>query len=156
MITICEGVLEDRESLLRLMNSQENFNSQEKEVAAEVIDDALSKKDKEYLVLVAHTADGEVVGFLCYGLIPLTENSYDLYWIAVDPRKGKLGIGSLMLQEMEKKLRGRNAVVYIDTSSTDSYQKARNFYKKNGYSTACELKDFYRTGDHKLVFRKEL
>ena len=46
--------------------------------------------------------------------------------------------------------------IYVDTSSTPLYEPARSFYEKHGYHVACLLKDFYREGDHKMIFMKEV
>lgn len=157
MITIHEITPADREPLIRLCQVQKNFNSQEIEVAIEVIDDALNPTKNDYQILTARTAQGEVVGFICYGAIPLTEQRFDLYWIAVDPSHGRQGIGKLLLAEMEQRLTiHRPALIYVDTSSTPGYDAARGFYEKNGYTVAATLADFYRQNDDKVVYVKAL
>ena len=47
-------------------------------------------------------------------------------------------------------------MVYVDTSSTHGYDRARSFYEKNGYTVACVLPDFYRAGDDRVIYRKTL
>jgi ribosomal protein S18 acetylase RimI-like enzyme len=135
---------------------QPNFSPLEIEVAIEVIDEAL-KPGGDYVLLVAVLAQNQPVGYICFGLIPLTVGRYDLYWVAVDPASGRQGIGSLLLQAMEESIRRQGAAhVYVDTSSTTGYTPARAFYEKHGYQVACVMADFYRTGDNKVVFRKEI
>jgi ribosomal protein S18 acetylase RimI-like enzyme len=66
-------------------------------------------------------------------------------------------VGRRLLARMEAELRGQGpAKVYVDTSSTPSYDRARGFYEKNGYQVACVLHDFYRDGDDKVIYLKEL
>jgi ribosomal protein S18 acetylase RimI-like enzyme len=155
MITIRKARSNDRGGLLALVAAQDNFTVLEQEVAEEVIDDGLTGKD-DYEILVAVAPGGELVGFICFGPIPLTECAFDLYWIATLPSHGRQGLGASLLAAMEEQLRPVKAVVYIDTSSTPEYAKARGFYEKHGYRIAAQLKDFYHPGDDRVIYRKEL
>ena len=155
MIPIRKATEDDRAGLLALVAAQDNFTVLEIEVATEVIDDGLTGKD-DYEILVGVEPAGEVIGFICYGPIPLTECSFDLYWIATLPSHGRQGLGGRLLAAMETELRRATGVVYIDTSSTPGYDKARAFYEKHGYQVAARLKDFYHPGDDRVIYRKEL
>lgn len=156
MMTIRPATIDDREGLLQLVALQDNFTDAEKEIAREVIDDSLFQRD-DYRLLVAGNEKGELLAFVGYGPIPMTATAFDLYWIATDPTHGRLGIASRLLRAMEKELEKlAGAVVYVDTSSTAGYAKARAFYEKNGYQVAARLKDFYKTGDDRVIYRKEL
>jgi len=44
----------------------------------------------------------------------------------------------------------------VETSSTPPYEPARSFYERYGYQTVGSLMDFYREGDHKMIFMKEV
>jgi ribosomal protein S18 acetylase RimI-like enzyme len=157
MISIRPLLTRDREQIFALVRRQDNFNAQEQAVAMEVIDDALDPAKNDYSVLVAATETDAVAGFLCYGEIPLTDLRYDLYWIAVDPGTGRQGVGSRLLTAMETRLSKQGpARVYVDTSSTPGYERARYFYEKNGYAAVCMLKDFYRDGDDRIIYLKKL
>jgi ribosomal protein S18 acetylase RimI-like enzyme len=157
MITIRPIEAQDRGQLLELVRRQDNFNAQEVEVAIEVIDDTLDPAKNDYAILVAVAEGQGVVGFICYGDIPMTDRRFDLYWVAVDPALGRQGVGRRLLARMEAELRKQGpAKVYVDTSSTPGYDRARGFYEKNGYQVACVLHDFYRDGDDKVIYLKEL
>jgi ribosomal protein S18 acetylase RimI-like enzyme len=156
MLTIRAATVADRDGLLGLVAAQANFTIAEQEVAREVIDDSLFARD-DYRLLVAGEETGELLAFVCYGPIPMTERAFDLYWIATGPGHGRRGIASRLLAAMERELgKPAGAVVYVDTSSTEGYARARAFYEKNGYRIAARLKDFYKTGDDRVIYRKEL
>jgi ribosomal protein S18 acetylase RimI-like enzyme len=77
--------------------------------------------------------------------------------VAVEPALGRQGVGRLLLAGMEAELSSQGpAKVYVDTSSTPGSDRARGFYEKNGYRVACILHDFYRDGDDKVIYLKEL
>jgi ribosomal protein S18 acetylase RimI-like enzyme len=155
MISIRPGSAGDREALFALVSRIGNFNREEQELACEVIGEALASDTSGYSLLVALGPRDQLAGFICYGPIPITEKRWDIYWIAVDPQGARKGIGSKLLQAMETAL-GQGQRIYIDTSSTPGYDSARNFYERHGYLVACLLPDFYRDGDHKIVFCKVL
>jgi ribosomal protein S18 acetylase RimI-like enzyme len=47
-------------------------------------------------------------------------------------------------------------MLLIETSSQQTYGGTIRFYEKRGYELAARIKNFYRIGDDKLVFSKEL
>lgn len=153
-ITIAPIKPKDREQLVQIIKRQKNFLKCEIDIAIEVIDATFHPKE-DYRVLAAADPQQRMLGFVSYGPIPLTENRFDLYWIAVDPQQGRHGIGTMLLAEMEKRLSGNTPVhIYIDTSSTEGYLPARRFYEKQGYEIVAHVRDFYRNGDDKIVYRK--
>jgi len=77
----------DREPLAELLGRIETFSPVEVTCALELIDAALRPNDPDYQVLVA-VRDGKVLGYICYGPTPMTEGTFDLYWIASDPQVG--------------------------------------------------------------------
>lgn len=155
MITIRTAAGDDRHPLFTLIATIDNFTADEKELAREVIHDGLASEKNGYHILVAVDSEYALCGFICFGRIPITVKRWDLYWIAVTPELSRKGVGSMLMQDMEERL-GKGARVYIDTSSTGGYAKARSFYERQGYHVACVLPDFYRTGDDKVVYCKSL
>ena len=76
---------EDRAPIAELLQAIGFFHTQELEVALELVDDRLARGRKsEYRFLVLED-EGAVVGYACWGVIPGTQASAELYWIAVHP-----------------------------------------------------------------------
>jgi D-alanine-D-alanine ligase len=151
---------EDRAPLEKLIRETSFFNPEEIEVALELIDDRLSQGDEShYRFLVAETDgnDGNIAGYACWGPIPGTLASADLYWIVVDPRHQGKGIGAALLKDAEDWMAsvGRTRV-YVETSTRAQYDGTRRFYFACGYELAAELADFYGPGDGKAMFLKVL
>src|SRR5438067_14273 len=71
----------DRPALLQLVGQDGLFSKEEVSVALELIDAALAEPGGEYRVLIAEL-DGKLAGYICYGPTPMTEGTWDLYWIA--------------------------------------------------------------------------
>jgi ribosomal protein S18 acetylase RimI-like enzyme len=111
----------------------------------------------DYFFLGAFTPEDELAGFACYGPTPGTDRTYDLYWIAVDPATQGSGCGTILLNEVERRLRGQNArLVVVETSSRSDYKNTRGFYIRRGYTEAARACDFYAPAEDRITFTKRL
>jgi GNAT superfamily N-acetyltransferase len=149
---------EDREKISRLLRQGNVFRREEIKVALEVIDEALKASGrKDYQVFCAVDNPRNLAGFICFGPIPMTDRCYDLYWLKVDGKYLRQGIGGRLLWFMEEWVAGYGARrIYVETSSTAPYQAARSLYEKHGYQLVCSLKDFYCEEDDKMIYMKEV
>lgn len=106
---------------------------------------------------VAEREDGHVRGYACYGPRSLTEGTYDLFWIAVDPEYRRAGVGRMLLDWVEKDIhRMGGRLIVVETSSQEKYAPTRRFYLATGYLLEATLKDFYNEGDDLVIFTKHL
>jgi len=148
----------DREVLTEIVKLVGNFNEQEIQVAIELIDDAISEYSSgDYIACVLEDEKGEVQGYGCYGLTPLTESTYDLYWMAVHPAMQGNGYGRAIIRFVEQDVRERGGrLLVLETSSQQSYDRTRGIYEKNGYELVGRVRDFYKKNDDKLIYVKYL
>lgn len=159
MLKIRTIIGDDRKHIERMLITKKVFNQDEIDLALELIDQTLAQPQKDdYTILCACQDEARIVaGYICFGPIPLAEGCYDIYWILVDNKFSRRGIGTELLQTMEEQLLHQNARrVYIDTSSTTPYLPARKFYEKHGFWIDCVLENFYREGDDKIIYVKDL
>jgi len=147
-----------KDVIVQMLKRRGTFPEHEIKVAIEVLDDALQFPDRtDYQVYCAFEGAGELAGYVCFGQIPMTDGCYDLYWIAVDEQHARKKIGTTLLRYMEERIHGQGARrIYIETSSLPAFAAARSFYKKHHYEVVSILTDFYKAGDHKMVFMKDL
>ncbi len=150
----------DRPRIEEIVNSSSNFNQEEVRTALELVDEALEKGEETgYIIKVIELtgSTSSVVGYACYGPTPLTQGVYDLYWIVIDQSLQGKGFGRLLIANVEQDvlLRG-GRMLLIETSSQDSYAGTILFYQKRGYQEIARVRDFYRIGDDKLIFSKNL
>lgn len=126
------------------------------ECAVELVDLALTPNNKDYTVLVADRS-GTLVGYACFGPTPMTEGTYDLYWIASDPTVRGQGVGASLISGMEADMRRRGArVIRIETSATEAYGPTRGFYASMKYTEEARFRDFYKVGDDLIILAKRL
>jgi ribosomal protein S18 acetylase RimI-like enzyme len=102
--------------------------------------------------LGAFTHRDVLLGYACYGPTPCTAGTWDLYWIAVSGEARSRGIGTLLMEEIERRLVDLNArLVLIETSSRADYAPTRAFYERRGYEVVAIVPDFYAPGDDRVT-----
>ncbi len=145
----------DKAPILDILDRTEMFTAEELDVALELIDAWLYRKEQKDYILITALVEGKPAGYVCYGPTPATEGTFDLYWIAVDPLLQGKGIGRELLRHTEQEVVGAGGkLVVIETSSQEKYRPTRGFYEKNGYAIEARIKDFYREGDDRLIFTR--
>ncbi len=145
----------DVAALARLVAATGVFYPTELAVAREILEERLARGTKSGYSFVFAERDGVLVGYTAWGPIPLTQKSYDLYWIAVDPDAQGGGVGQALLAETERDVaRLGGGRIYIETSSRPAYERTRRFYVRAGYEEVARLEDFYADGDDKIMYRK--
>ena len=147
----------DKGPLMQILRSTQEFKPVEVAVAEELIDGYLEDAvGYGYYVLIAES-DPTLLGYICYGPTPLTEGTWDIYWMAVAKESQGKGIGGALLEAAEGEIgevQGR--LVIIETSATPEYEKTRRFYLGRGYEVIASIPDFYAPGDGKVMFQKKL
>jgi ribosomal protein S18 acetylase RimI-like enzyme len=150
--------LTDRSAIAELIVSVENFTQAETDCALELVDIYLhDKKQTDYRVAVAADSNSKLQGYACWGPVPLTKGSFDLYWIATNSNARGRGFGRALMNHVEREaalLKGR--LLLVETSSKKSYLKTVEFYHRLGYEEIARIKDFYDVGDDKLILLKNL
>jgi ribosomal protein S18 acetylase RimI-like enzyme len=159
----------DRDPIERLLRSDGTFHEDELTVAMELVDDALKRPDVDYRVIVAvdvyvggasappNPEDERVLGYVCYGPTPMTQSTWDLYWVATDRLARGRGVATRLVASMEAevhRLGGRR--VRIETSQLEAYGSARSLYARLAYHEAGRIPDFYRPGDDLIILCKRL
>ncbi len=147
---------DDRQPVLELIRATGFFNEAEIQVAAELIDIYLNNPDqRDYQIVVVEDERGKVAGYMTYGPTPLTEGTWDLYWIAVSPEAQGKGYGRQLVNWLEDRVRESGGrLILIETSSQPKYLPTRKFYEKLGYAEIARIPDFYRPGDDRVIFGK--
>ena len=128
------------------------FREDEISVALEVFDGAAAGSP-DYMALGAEL-DGGLCGWICWGPTPCTVGTFDLYWMAVDPALQGSGVGTALLEAMERRLAGVARLIVVETAGRDDYRATRAFYQARGYRRGRSIPDFYAPGDDQVVYVK--
>jgi GNAT superfamily N-acetyltransferase len=173
---------EDCEKVERLVRSTGFFSAEEIETARGLVFERLRLgAESGYHFIFADTADivsadtmsadrtstdgtakdgttaFTTVGYTCFGRIPATVSSFDLYWLAVLEGFRHEGLGTNLLKKTEEAVvRMGGCRLYAETSSRPLYEPTRAFYTHKGFREDAVLKDFYADGDAKVIFVKPL
>ena len=155
---IVKAVAEDGPQIHAITSNTSVFNPEEVECVDELWNDYQTHGPvaSGYYFLVDRE-EQLVLGYACYGPRALTDRTYDLYWIAVDPEVRGGGVGRRLLAATEEAVRTQGGrLLVVETSGLEKYTPTRAFYQATGYSLEATLRDFYRDGDDLIIFTKHL
>lgn len=149
--------LDDTPALVALADATRVFKPHEIVALQEVLDD-YHAVNHSYGHIARTWADAEgPVAFVYLAPTAMTDRTWELWWIAVDVRFQRSGLGGRLLEWVEQEVdRQRGRVLLIETSSTPGYVPTRGFYLKHGYAEVARIPDFYADGDDKVIFAKRI
>lgn len=147
----------DKPAVMNILRKTPEFLHHEVVVAEELIDAFLENHDDSgYHILVAKI-EGEIAGYVCFGNTPLTEATWDIYWIAVSRENRGKGIGGILMKQAEGNIKNMGGkLIVVETSGKDSYTKTRSFYESINYERVCGIADYYAPDDDLVIFIKRL
>jgi GNAT superfamily N-acetyltransferase len=125
------------------------------EMLTEMAEPFLSEAEPQIWLTACEGLD--VLGFAYCEPERMTDGTYNLLAIAVDPSRQSGGIGQLIVSAVERAVRdigGR--VLLVETSSLPEYERTRSFYGQLGYDREAVVREFYAEGEDKIVFWKHL
>jgi ribosomal protein S18 acetylase RimI-like enzyme len=151
-------VPKDRGRLHSMLIEARVFTREEIDVAMELIDIVLKdERQKDYKIHCMVDGQDQPVGYICYGPTPMTEGTFDLYWIVVDPNFQGQGIGSKLLDFLEKVLKGMDGrMILAETSSIPEYEETQRFYLQKGFQEVGRVPDYYYPGNDRITYCKRL
>lgn len=149
--------IDDPENVRRIVSSTGFFSAEEVRIAMELAEERLKKGIDCGYHFIFLEIDGNTAGYSCFGPIPATKFSYDLYWIAVHKNYQNLGLGKIILLKTEEAISQLGGSrIYVETSGRDQYSSTRKFYLACNYKEEAVLADFYASGDAKILYLKVL
>jgi ribosomal protein S18 acetylase RimI-like enzyme len=151
-------VLKDRARLHSMLIETHLFIPEEIDVAMELIDIVLKdESQKDYKIHCIVDDQDQLMGYICYGPSPMTQGTFDLYWIVVDPNFQGQGIGSKLLDFLEKVLKEMDGkMILVETSSISEYERTQRFYLQKGFKEVARVPDYYSPGNDRITFCKRL
>src|SRR5215510_2169294 len=155
-----------RNRIREILDATSVFREEEVAIALELFDETFAGGPARapydpgdgvanYEFVGSFSREGQLIGYVCYGATPGTDRVYDLYWIATHPAFQGEGAGTQLLDEVERRLRQREArLLVVETSSRADYAGTRHFYEVRGYRAEASWKDFYAPDDHRVIYTK--
>jgi ribosomal protein S18 acetylase RimI-like enzyme len=133
------------------------FYDTEIDTLREVLDDYHAECEADGHRAFVWLIDGQPRGFVYFAPTPMTDRTWELWWIVVDAALHGQGVGGQLLRAAEAAVRDDGGrLLLIETSNLPKYDATRHFYLKHGYELTATVPDFYRDGDAKLIYWKRL
>jgi ribosomal protein S18 acetylase RimI-like enzyme len=133
------------------------FDAEEVDTVYELFDEYVADPVASGYYFLSYREAGRTLGFACYGPTPLTQGTYDLYWICTDAQAHQRGIGRALLRQVEAEIKAANGrLIIISTSSQPAYQPAREFYQRTGCTLDGIIRDYYEPGDDLYLYSRRV
>lgn len=146
----------DRARIFKLLNADGFFTTREMAYAMNLLDRNFLAGSEEFRFMLLERKDA-LVGYGCYGLLPLCNARYHIYWMAVDPRHRGKGLGKRLEAAITSSIRKLGgAKIYAETSDRPQDRLPQQFYAQCGYRHVAVIPDYYADGDNMLLLEKEL
>ncbi|MFA4851004.1 MAG: GNAT family N-acetyltransferase [Bacteroidales bacterium] len=146
---------DDLENVRDILHSSGFFYDFEMSIAIELVENVFETGGESHYHFLFAEVDGRTAGYTCFGYIPCTKHSWELYWIGVHNDCRGSGVGKMLMAETEKIIKNLGGKgVYIETSSREKYIPTQKFYNSCGCELVARIKDFYDDGDDKMIYKR--
>lgn len=147
---------DDTTALITLAKAIGLFEPNQLEELGEMLSDYFnSGSDSDHFWLTDD--DNGLVGVAYCEMERMTDGTWNLQLIAIRPDRQRQGRGATLLHYVEQMLKMRGGrVLLVETSGLPDFERTRAFYRKCGYDEEARIRDFYKTGDDKIVYCKAL
>jgi len=147
----------DVPALIDLIVAIELFRPEEVEDLRTRITDYLGAKETREFWIVDDDPKLGLSGVVYCAPEPMTDGTWNMYFIGVHRDRRGEGRGTKLVRHIEALVLSQNGrILIVETSATESFEKTRAFYARNGYREEARIREFYRAGDDKVVFWKSL
>lgn len=145
---------DDTTALIALAQATGLFDPDQTEELAQMLDGHLAGEAENQDLWLVDDENG-IVGVAYVASERMTEGTWNLYLIAVHPNHQRQGRGRALLRHVEQILSECGArMLLVETSGLESFEYVRAFYRTCGYDEEARIRDFYKAGDDKIVYRK--
>ncbi|MGB5900676.1 MAG: GNAT family N-acetyltransferase, partial [Geitlerinemataceae cyanobacterium] len=147
---------DDTTALIALAEATGLFEPNQTEELAQMLDGYFYGETENQDLWLTDDENG-LVGVAYVAPERMTEGTWNLYLLAVHPDHQRQGRGSALLRHVEQMLAERGArLLLVETSGLENFEYVRAFYRKSSYDQEARIRDFYKAGDDKIVYRKAL
>ncbi len=145
--------LADKEKMLSLISDSGMFAEEEVSYMAETFE---ATQDSA-LWFGAFNQEEQMTGVAYCVEMEMTNATWNVLMLCVHPEYHRQGIGKALMVLMEQTLQQQSQrLLIVETSSTDDFATARQFYSAIGYEQQGTIKHYYDQNDHKETFIKLL
>ncbi len=157
-VRVREATPDDRAAIYDILTTSQIFGQTDAECVDEMFTETWAKPRPDgYRWLCCVDESGRNLGFACYGVESLTQDTWDLFWICVRPEARGRGVGRALMEETVLRAQRENGrVMVIYTSSTAHYAPARKLYTGAGFAQIATVPDYYSDGDSLHIYWRRL
>ena len=148
---------QEREVIGRIAAEVGVFDEAEIATVLELFDDYARDAEGSGYFFRSYREAGRLLGFACFGPTPITQGTFDLYWICTARDAQKVGVGRALFRHVEDEVRASSGrLIVIATESGEQYAAARAFYERMGCALDGIVRDYYRPGADLYMYTRRV
>jgi GNAT superfamily N-acetyltransferase len=148
-MTIRNAVVSDQDQVLKIALESGIFD----ESGLEMIKQSFLESG-EAIWLVAEE-NNELIGVSYTIPEAMTVSTWNILMLLVKASTQGKGVGKQLMQGAESRVKTEGGTLCIvETSSSEGFETARQFYPKCGFIEEARIKNFYSMDDDKIIFTK--
>lgn len=143
----------DKEDIPKILELGKNIGFEQTELEVLHGDIAAFFEKDNHSRWISYSQNDTLIGAAYYRPEKMTDRTWNILFIAVDPEHQKQGVGSKLLNYIKQDLQELNQrLIIVETSNLPEFKSARNFYDKNTFKQQGIIQDFYQKNDDKIVY----
>ncbi len=96
--------------------------------------------------------EGHIIGVAYVNPEPVTIGTWNLLLLWVDPKTQGKGVGRELVNNVRTYCTDHGArLLIVETSGSDTFQPARAFYRRIGFTEEARVLNFFADGDDKVI-----
>ena len=146
--------LSDRDPLLYMLQHSGQFDDRGLAHVQETLNIYFSGESED----LWYSADQQGLAGIAYCAPEvMTHGTWNLLLLWINPTHQRQGVGQALLKQVEKELRSKQArLLLVETSSLIDFTVARTFYSKQGFAEEAKIRNYYASGEDKLIYTKNV
>ena len=147
----------DKQALFDIIQESGEFDAASQAHVEHTLEEYLSGGNEAIWLTALAPDSGEPVGVAYCNPEPVTTDTWNLLMLWTRRNRQGRGIGAALVLELELLLRQRAArLLLVETSALPTFDTARVFYERCGFTREAIIRHFYAHDDHKVVYVKSL
>jgi ribosomal protein S18 acetylase RimI-like enzyme len=156
-LDIYPTIPDDRPRILEITHTSGLFSNEEIRCVTELIDDYFQKAAMSPYMFLSCRARANPIGYICFGHRDMTNGTFDAYWMAIDAKYRRIGVGKrLMLATESHVIEMGGHLLTTETSDNDIYSPTRTFLQSIGFDEVARIANFYKPNEGIVMYAKYL
>lgn len=145
--------LQDPDNIRVIAQSTGFFDEKDTELSADIAQSILEDGEDEDHKFIFADDDDKTIAFACFGMVPESEASYELYWLSTLNEYRGQGVGKEVIAKLLNDIKNAGGrKLFLKTCGNEKYEPTRKFYERCGFKLEAVLKEYYDENEDCYIY----